>query len=758
VSPAAVGAASRAGLSARDYREVCRRLGREPNAVEARMFGVMWSEHCGYKHSRKVLRLLPSSSPRVLAGAGENAGVVEVGEGWALAFKMESHNHPSAVDPYNGAATGVGGIIRDVLAMGARPVALLDSLRFGPLDEPRARRLCAGVVAGIAGYGNAIGVPVVGGEMITDPCYRDNPLVNVACLGLLRADRVARSAASSPGSAVVYGGALTGRDGIGGAAFASAELDESRQAADRASVQIGDPFTGKSLIEATLEALAGCSVEALQDMGAAGLTCAASEMAARGGVGMEIDLDSVPLREAGMRPDEILLSESQERMLLVVPQADAPRVVAVFHRWGLAARVIGAVTRVPRLRVTAGGRTVVDLPPEVLAGAPAYDPDAQMPHDLADRWRLDPACLPSFDPAAALAALLRHPDIASKRFAFEQYDHMVGIRTVAGPGWDAAILRLPEAPPLGLALSADGNARWCQADPRRGAALSVLEAAANLACVGAMPLAVTDCLNFGNPERPAVFWSFREAVCGIADACRALGVPVVGGNVSFYNEAEGSGGGRAVFPTPVIGMVGVLEDVERTVGPGFARDGDLVALVGILEDVERAGRPGSERDGDLVALLGGGPATLGASLYLRLLAGQVLGRPADPDCLRSAAAIACMRQAVRAGLVASAHDCSDGGLLVALAEACVHGGRGATLSIPLDAWACFGEGPGRFIVSVAPDRFGALEAHAREHGVSLALLGTTGGVSLRVNPADPGGEPLEIPVGALVYAWTGLEV
>lgn len=734
MSQAAVDATTRAGLSAGDYREVCRRLGREPNAVEARMFGAMWSEHCGYKHSKKILRLLPSSSPRVLAGAGENAGVVEVGHGWALAFKMESHNHPSAVDPYNGAATGVGGIIRDVLAMGARPVALLNSLRFGPLEEPRARQLCGGVVAGIAGYGNAIGVPVVGGEMLTDPCYRDNPLVNVACLGLVRADRVARSAASGPGNVVICAGALTGRDGIGGAAFASAGLDESRQAADRASVQIGDPFTGKSLIEATLEALAAGNVVAVQDMGAAGLTCAASEMAARGRVGMDIDLDRVPLREAGMRPEEVLLSESQERMLLVVPRADAPRVVAIFRRWGLAAEVIGTVTSVPRLRVTAGGRTVADLPPEALVHAPAYDPAAEMPRDLAVGWYLDPACLPAFDPAAALLALLRHPDIASKRFAYEQYDHMVGIRTVVAPGTDAAILRLLEAPPLGLALSADGNGRWCASDPRRGAALSVLEAAANLACVGAEALAVTDCLNFGNPERPVVFWSFREVVCGIADACRALGVPVVGGNVSFYNEAEGSGGERAVFPTPVIGMVGILEDIGRVGQPGFTRDGELVAL------------------------MGGGLPTLGASLYLRLLAGQVRGRPADPDCQGSAAAIACVRQAVSAGLVTSAHDCSDGGLLVALAEACVHGGRGASLSIPLNAEACFGEGPGRFVVSVGSDRLGALEAHARDYGVPLAVLGTTGGASLRIRPADPAGDPLELRVQTLADAWTSLEV
>ncbi|MDR7423478.1 MAG: phosphoribosylformylglycinamidine synthase subunit PurL [Armatimonadota bacterium] len=725
----AAGAATRAGLSARDAAEVYARLGREPNAVEARMLAVMWSEHCGYKHSKTALRRLPGRSPRVVSGPGENAGVVAIGGGWALAFKMESHNHPSAVDPYNGAATGIGGIIRDILAMGARPVALLDSLRFGPLDEPRPRRLAAGVVAGIAGYGNAIGVPTVGGELRIDPCYRDIPLVNVACLGLVRADRVVTAAASGPGNVVLYVGARTGRDGIGGAAFASAELDETQAAADRASVQMGDPFAGKLLIEATLQALEAGGVVAMQDMGAAGLTCAASEMASRGGVGMTLDLDRVPLREPAMRPEEILLSESQERMLLVVAPAAAATVAAIYRRWGLTAEVVGTVTADRRLRVLAGGRVIADLPPDVLADAPAYDPPSEPPADLHERWR--PPVLPEVDPTDVLLRLLAHPDVAGKRAVYQQYDHSVGIRTVVRPGDDAAVLRVLEAPPLGVALVADGNARWCAADPRRGGALVVLEAAANLACVGAEPVAVTDCLNFGSPERPAIYWTFVETIEGIAEACRALDAPVVGGNVSFYNEAEG---GRAIAPTPVVGLAGVVPDVARTVPAGFQRAGDLIAVVG---------------DGE---------ASLGASLYAQVVAGRARGRPADPAPARAVAAIACVRDAVRQGVLASAHDCADGGLAVALAEACMAGGHGAAVTLPAGPTTLFGEGPGRFVVSISPPQYGVFEALARARGVPFCALGRVEGDRLRLTPPGARAAAVEVPVDALRAAWTSLEV
>jgi phosphoribosylformylglycinamidine synthase len=729
----AVDSAARIGLPQADYDEICRRLDRAPNPVEARMFGVMWSEHCGYKHSKRVLRRLPSRSPRVLSGPGENAGVVSIGGGWAVAFKMESHNHPSAVDPYNGAATGVGGIIRDVLAMGARPVALLDSLRFGPLHEARSRRLAAGVIAGIAGYGDAIGVPTVGGELLVSPCYRDNPLVNVACLGLLRADQIATAAASGPGNTVLYVGARTGRDGIGGAAFASTELDQAREREDRASVQMGDPFTGKLLIEATLEALATGAVVAIQDMGAGGLTCASSEMAARGGVGMALDLDRVPLREAGMQPVEILLSESQERMLLVVRAGDADRVASRYRRWGLAAAAIGEVTAEPRLRAFSQGGIVVDLPPEALASAPMYDAPAMEPAELEGRWGLTAAAVPAPAPEAMLLSLLRHPDVASKRGVFEQYDYSVGIRTVAPPGHDAAVLRVLDAPPLGIALVADGNARWCAADPRRGAALIVLEAAANLACAGAEPVAVTDCLNFGSPERPEVFWTFREAIEGLAEACAALGVPVVGGNVSLYNEAEGQG---AIFPTPVVGMVGVLDDVRRHGRTGFVCEGDHVVLIGAAD------------------------VSLGGSLFASL-DGEIRGRPADPMLECSARAIPCVRQAVRDGLVASAHDCSDGGLAVALAEACIHGGVGAAVHLPdPGAQSLFGEGPGRFVASAAPGRLAALQALAASYDVPCVVIGTVGGESLRITGGDErqAVTTIALPVSALANAWESLEV
>ena len=730
--------AARAGLSARDYALVCQVLGRAPNAVEARMFAAMWSEHCGYKHSQRVLRRLPTASPRLVRGPGENAGVVAVGDGWAVAFKMESHNHPSAVDPYNGAATGVGGIIRDVLAMGARPIALLDALRFGPLDEPRARRLLAGVVAGIAGYGNAIGVPTVGGEVLVGACYRDNPLVNVACLGLVRADRVTSSAAAGPGNVVLYAGARTGRDGIGGAAFASSELDARREQVDRTSVQLGDPFAGKLLIEATLQALETGAVVAIQDMGAAGLTCAASEMAARGGVGMELDLDRVPLREPQMRPDEILLSESQERMLLVVRRDGAPQVAAIYRRWGLEAAAIGTVLAEPRLRVVAGGQVVADLPPQALASAPAYEPAEAVPADREARWAL-PTLPPLDDVEDAVLALLRHPNVASKRAVYEQYDHMVGIRTVVPPGADAAVLRLMEAPPRGVAFVADGNARWSGLDPYRGAALVVLEAAANLACVGATPLGLTDCLNFGSPERPEVFWAFRETVDGLAAACRALGIPVVGGNVSFYNEAEGARGG-AILPTPI------------------------VAMAGLVDDVAAVGRTGWARAGDRVVLLGPDSATLGASLHAHLVTGRECGRPAAPVFAASVAATALVREAVRRGVVRSAHDCSEGGLAVALAEACIAGGVGATVVLPVPAdgdarRAWFGEGPGRFVVSCAPERVQGLAAAAAAAGVPCAVLGTVGGDALRLRwTADGATRTVSLSLEALTTAWTSLEV
>lgn len=700
------------GLTRAEHEEIRRRLGRDPSALELQLFGVMWSEHCGYKHSRLTLRALPAEGPGLLQGPGENAGVMDIGGGWAVAFKVESHNHPSAVDPYNGAATGIGGIIRDVLSMGARPIALLDSLRFGPLDDPRVRRTACGVVAGIAGYGNCVGVPTVGGEILVDPRYRGNPLVNVVCLGLVRREDLARSKASGPGNVVMYVGARTGRDGIGGAAFASVELDERSEQEDRSSVQIGDPFTGKLLIEATLEALRTGGVVALQDMGAAGLACATSEMAARGGVGMDVNLDHVPLREEGMRADEILRSESQERMLLVVRPDAADRVAAVFSRWGLNAAAIGEVVAEPELRLAHDGRTVATLPPYTLADAPVYRPAASEPQRLWELWKLD-ALPPDPDPRAALLALLASPDIASKRAVYEQYDHSVQVRTVVAPGaGDAAVLRLHELEPRGLALAVDGNGAVCALDPYRGARLAVAECAADLACAGATPIGVTDGLNFGNPEDPEVFWTFRQAVSGIADACRALRIPVVGGNVSFFNESPDG----PIPPTPIVAMVGVVDDVRRAPGMAFRGEGDVIVLVG---------DPSGE---------------LGASTYLRLVQGLDRGRPRDVDCAVHQRVLDVVREAVRAGIVRSAHDCSEGGIAVAVAESAIAGGIGADIILPAGPNAAsprldtvlFGEAPSRIVISLRDVAVPALVALAGAADVPVTVLGRTGGAQLRI--------------------------
>src|SRR2546422_10172426 len=694
------------GLTRDEYEEIRRRLGRDPSQLELQMFGVMWSEHCGYKHSKVPLQLLPAESPRLLQGPGENAGVLDIGSGWAVAFKMESHNHPSAVDPFNGAATGVGGIIRDVLSMGARPIALVDSLRFGPLDDPTSRRQAAGIIAGIAAYGNCVGIPTVAGELVAHPGYRGTPLVDVACVGLLRHGDVARSRAAGPGNAVMLVGARTGRDGIGGAAFASEELDTGSEREDRASVQIGDPFAGKLLIEATLDALRAGGVIAVQDLGAAGLTCATSEMAARGGMGMRLELERVPVREEGMRPDEILLSESQERMLLVVAPGATERVAEIYRRWGLRAAVVGDVVAAPSLTVHSGGTPLVSLPPYALAEAPVHRPAAREPATLRARWTMPD--LPMVDPAAALRTLLSTPAVAHKRAVYEQYDHMVQVRTVVAPGaGDAAVLRLPEVSPLGLAPAAAGDCRLADLDPYRGARRAVAEAAANLACVGAAPLGLTDCLNFGNPEHPEVFWTFRQAVTGIADACRAMRIPVVGGNVSFYNESPDG----PVLPTPVITMVGLLEDVSRTCGAGFRRADDMIVLAG-----------GTDPD-------------LAARFYVSAVHGMHAGRPADVDLDVHQRVLAVVRDAVARGWLSSAHDCSEGGASIAVAECAALGGLGADAILPAAPRAdiaLFGEAPSRFVLSLPEHRLRDFQSLAAARSVPLTILGRTGGDRLRI--------------------------
>jgi phosphoribosylformylglycinamidine synthase len=721
---------SEAGLFKAEVDEIRRRLGREPNRVELAMFGVMWSEHCAYKHSKAALRRLPVAGRGVLQGPGENAGAVSVGDGWAAVFKMESHNHPSAVAPFHGAATGVGGIIRDILAMGARPIALLDSLRFGPPGDARVAPIIHGVVSGISAYGNSIGVPTVGGETVFAPCYRTNPLVNVACLGLARGDKLATSRAAGPGNAVVYLGARTGRDGIQGASFASAELAGDPR--DRSAVQMGDPFTGKLLIEASLEALASGAVIAIQDMGAAGLTCALAEMSARGGVGMEIDLSRVPRREDGMTAEEVLLSESQERMLLIVQAGREDEVFQIGRRWGLEAAVIGCVIASPRLAIGEGSAPVASLDPRSLVDAPVYAPAAKEPAYLDEVRRVDPAAVPTAPPRAALLALLAAPNIADKRWVFRRYDHMVQTNTVVLPGADAAVLRLKEAFPRGLALSADGNGRYCYLDPQAGGMLAVLEAAQNLACVGATPAGVTDCLNFASPERPEVFWTFREVIEGIAQACEALAVPVIGGNVSFYNEADG-----AIFPTPVIAMLGVLADVRRHATPGWKKDGDVIVL------------------------LGGGVPQLDGSEYLATVHGITAGRLRRPDLAGTARLIECTREGVAQGLVSSAHDCADGGIAVALAECSIAGGRGARIAFALGRGertdrVLFGEGIGRIVVSLSSEHLPALRRLAQRLTVPVQALGAVGGSRLVIGPDNAPPDPwIDVEVEDLAAAAQG---
>lgn len=701
------------GLTPGEYREIVHRLGRIPTRLELQLFGVMWSEHCSYKHSADALQVLPTQGSHVLQGPGENAGVLDIGDGWAIALKMESHNHPSAVDPFNGAATGVGGIIRDILAMGARPIALIDSLRVGPLQDPKSHRLLSTIVGGIAAYGNCIGVPTVAGEVKVDASYRDNPLVNVACLGLVRHEAIARARAHGVGNPVLYVGARTGRDGIGGAAFASAELDEHSEREDRSSVQMGDPFAGKLLIEATLTALGTGAVVAIQDMGAAGLICAAAEMAARGGVGIAINLDAVPLRETQMASDEILRSESQERMLLVVHRGQANRLIETFLQWGLAAAVIGEVIAEPLVQATYHGAIVATVPAAALTEAPRLHPPARPPV-LSGQHIVPELSPPDVVPEAALATLLMHPDVASKRAIFSQYDHTVQVRTVVPPGVaDAAVLRLQEAPPKGIALTVEGSGRVCALDPYRGAQLAVAEAAAGLACVGAESLGVVDCLNFGNPDAPEVFWTFQQAVAGIADACRALGLPVVGGNVSFYNESPAA----PIVPTPIVAMAGLLEDVSHTAVAAFRETGDIVFLLG-------------------------GPVTdLAGSLYARIAAGDPQALPPAVDFAMHRRLLTLVRTAIARRWVRSAHDCSDGGLAVAVAECVLTQGVGAELLTPLDptpAVALFGEAPSRIVVAVVPDTREAFEELAHQLSVPATMLGVTGGAHLRIAaPQNP---------------------
>jgi phosphoribosylformylglycinamidine synthase len=717
------------GLTDSEYELIVEQLAREPNDVELAMFSLLWSEHCAYKHSRKLLGRLPTSGPRVLMGPGENAGAVEIGDGWAVAFKVESHNHPSAVEPFQGAATGVGGILRDVFALGARPIAVLDSLRFGEIESERSRYLFDRVVAGIGHYGNSIGVPTVGGEVYFEAPYEQNCLVNAMCVGLARADRMVRSAAAGVGNVLVLMGASTGRDGIGGASvLASAELEEGDDS-KRPSVQIGDPFEESKLLECCLELLDEGLLVALQDLGAAGLTSSAGEMASAGAVGIDIDVGRVPLREADMEPFEIMVSESQERMLAVVEPADVGRVQAICEKWQTGAAAIGEVTGVRRIRVLRGDDVVGEMPVEALVeGCPLYDLG---PAEPAGWMYGNRATIDADGAGEILLALLAAPNIASKRWAFEQYDSVVGSRTVRRPeSGDAAVLAIPEADSA-IAVAIDGNGRRVACDPYAGAVEAVLECAQNLACVGAEPLGLTNCLNFGNPEKPNVAWQLDRAVRGLADACGELGVPVVGGNVSLYNETEAG----PIYPTPVVGLVGELPDPARTGGIAIGA-------------------------GDAIAVCGPFSPSLAGSELTKLRGELGPGLPTLP-LADVRAAIEFVREAVRGGSVTAAHDASDGGLSCALAECAIAGGVGieADLDPLVELRGCsgetalFGEGAGGFLLAGARHAIDDLAARAGGAGVDLVVIGSSGGDRISITAAEA---ELDVALDDAERAWRSL--
>jgi phosphoribosylformylglycinamidine synthase II len=715
------------GLTAEEYDRIIAALGREPSYTELGLFSALWSEHCAYKHSRVFLRKLPQSGARVLQGPGENAGVLDIGDGWAVVFKIESHNHPSFIEPFQGAATGVGGILRDIFTMGARPIALLDSLRFGDPTDVRVRRLIEGVVAGISWYGNCFGCPTVGGEIAFAPQYAGNPLVNVMCVGLVRADRMLRARADGAGNPVFYVGNKTGRDGIHGATMASATFDEHAEER-RPTVQVGDPFTEKLLLEACLEAMQSGAVLGIQDMGAAGLACCTSEMPARSGTGMEVEITRVPQRETGMTAYEVLLSESQERMLLVAARGREHEVKRIFAKWELDAVEIGRVTAEPDLVVRQDGEVVAHVPVKLLAEAPRYAKPTAPPAWLADLRAFDPLSLAApTDHTETFLALTASPTIASKAWVFRQYDQQVGINTLVMPGSDAAVLRV-KGTRKALAVATDGNGRQVLLDPRRGAAMAVCEAARNVACAGARPIGVTDCMNFGSPERPEILWQFAEAIDGIAEACRALDLPVVGGNVSLYNETMG----QAILPTPIIGVVGLLEEATHVGTQWFKRPGERIALLGPDE------------------------VSLGGSEYLWVRHGRVAGSLPPLDLETERRVQDAVRAAIAAGLVTAAHDCAEGGIAIALAEACVSSGDpiGADAAVVPAGRAdevLFGEGPSRVLVTVAPVRAAEFEALMAESAIPWRWIGGTGGERLRVTMGSE--TVIDVTVEQIDHAW-----
>jgi len=736
------------GIKPEEYQEIVKRLGRHPNRAELGMFGVMWSEHCCYKNSRPLLKQFPTEGARVLVGPGENAGVVDLGNGLRLAFKIESHNHPSAVEPFQGAATGVGGILRDIFTMGARPIAILNSLRFGNLEDAKTRRIFTGVVAGISHYGNCVGVPTVGGEVYFDPAYSGNPLVNAMALGLMETPEIVKSGAYGIGNPVLYVGSTTGRDGMGGASFASAELTE--QSLDsRPAVQVGDPFLEKSLIEACLEAFKTGAVVAAQDMGAAGITCSTSEMAAKGGVGIELDLDKIPVRETGMIPYEYLLSESQERMLFVAHKGRETELIEIFTRWGLQAVVAGSVIAEPIVRIFFQGEIAAEIPALALAeNTPIYYHKllTEPPEYASKAWEWQEESLP---PTVAgktwnqiLLQLLDSPSIASKRWVYRQYDHQVQNNTVILPGGaDAAVIRVrpldanPSTCKIGVAATVDCNARYVYLHPYEGAKAAVAEAARNLSCVGAEPLAVTDNLNFGSPENPIGYWQLASACQGIKEACLTLNTPVTGGNVSLYNETvNAQGTPQPIYPTPVIGMVGLIPDITRICGQGFQKVGDSIYLLGSLE------------------------ASLGASEYLAVVYNTVAGKPDPVDFKKELAVQAITRHGIRQGWINSAHDSAEGGLAVALAESCLGGKVGAEINLSPEGFSrldrlLFGEAASRIIVSVSSEHQLAWEnyllANIPDNWQKLGQV-TSSHLQIRL-----GAEVVvDLPVEAMMSAWS----
>ncbi|WP_339061021.1 phosphoribosylformylglycinamidine synthase subunit PurL [Tepidibacillus marianensis] len=686
------------GLKEQEYDRIIQLIGRKPNYLELGLFSVMWSEHCSYKTSKPILIRFPTEGPRVLQGPGEGAGIVDIGDNQAVVFKIESHNHPSAIEPYQGAATGVGGIIRDIFSMGARPIALLNSLRFGPLTNDRTKYLFRNVVAGIAGYGNSMGIPTVGGETVFEESYKGNPLVNAMCVGLIEHHQIKKGLAKGIGNPVIYVGASTGRDGIHGATFASVELNDDSESR-RPAVQVGDPFMEKLLLEATLELLELDIVEGIQDMGAAGLTSSSSEMASKAGNGLELDLSMVPRREPNMTPYEIMLSESQERMLVVVKRGKEEEVKKVFDKWGLYSAVIGKVTDDGIYRLIEDGEIVADIPVNLLVDeVPVYHMPSEEPEYFRQNQEMDAVVIPELDDLnEVFLSLLATPNIASKEWIYRQYDHMVRTSTAVAPGSDAAVITI-RGTKKALAMTTDGNGRYIYLNPEVGGAIAVAEAARNLVCSGAEPLAITDGINFGNPEKPEIFWQYEKAVDGMSMACKRLNTPVIGGNVSFYNETNG----KAIYPTPIVGMVGLIRDTEHITTQGFKQLGDRILLIGDTYD------------------------EMGGTEFQKLVVGKLEGRPPEIDIEQEKKVQQVVLQAIQQGIVHSAHDVSDGGLAVAIAESCISGNLGAKITFQCSMKKenyLFSESQSRIFLSVSSNNVEKVRNIAQEIGVSCQEIG-----------------------------------